>query len=423
MKLHSLLDELRTTTKPSEKIDILVKYNSPLLESIIKATYDPFILFNVKLEDSELLLAGEHDLTELEDEFDSVIRFCSHSASPKQNKEIICELMGKLNKGSQELLVGVLNKNWRVGISSKSITKLFPNLLKRFSVQLSNKYKRGHKPHSLPKWIMSYKLDGLRCVALREDSGWHLYSRTGKEFFTVEHIKPQLENLYTDHGWTFFDGELYKHGLPFEEIQGPIMAFTKGQVEDMDYHIFVAGDAEKFLLNIEPNHVDPVVEFEHVNSPNVYFVTKGIVKEEEIYSALEEAFEQGYEGIMLRNPDHLYDYKRSNALLKLKSTDDADNQQGETISDCVVIDVEYNDRFPVVEEGVLSYKRLLNKLWVLQDNGVKCKVGSGYTLDFRRLYTDNHFDLIGKVIEVQHQNWGSNGRMRFPRLIRIREDL
>lgn len=423
MRLENLLEELRATSKPSEKIDTLMKYKSKLLVGIIKATYDPFILFNVKIDISEVIAPGDYDISELEDEFNAVIRFCTNSASPKQNKEMIMVLVQKLNKGSQDLLIGTLNKNWRVGISSKSIIKLFPGLLKRFNVQLSNKYKKGHKPHVLPKWILSYKLDGLRCVALRDSNGWSMYSRTGKEFLTVEHLKPQLENLYINHGWTFFDGELYKHGLPFEEIQGPIMAFTKGQVENMDYHIFVAGDAEKFLLNIEPNHVDPVVEFEHPDAPNIYFVTKGEIKESDIYKSLEEAFDQGYEGIMLRDPSHLYDYKRSNTLLKLKSTDDEDNQQGETISDCIVIDIEYNDKFPVINDGVLTYKRLLNKLWVLQDNGVKCKVGSGYTLDFRNAYTDNPFDLIGKVVEIQHQNWGSNGRMRFPRLIKVREDL
>lgn len=434
MKLGNLLEELRSTSKPSEKADILLKYDSPFTRHLLKVTYDQSTLFNVKIQDKEIYTwcAGELDLIEAEEEACAVLRFCEHSNSSKQNKEMIVPFVSKLNRGSQELFVGVLNKNWKVGVSSKSVAKLFPGIIKQFNVQLSNKYKRGYGPHKLKEWILSYKLDGLRCVALRESSDtfyddckWTLYSRTGKEFTTVEHLKQQLESLYNLHGWTFFDGELYKHGLSFEEVQGPVMAFTQGQVHDMDYHIFVAGDAMKFLANEDPNHVEPLAERDFTSAPNIKFVNIGVIRSEEIEKHLETAFELGYEGIMLRDPNNLYDYKRSNALLKLKSTisSDESDEQGEIISDCIVFDIEYNDKFPVIREGVVTYERLLNRIWVLQDNGVKCKVGSGYSLDFRHRYTTSPLDLIGKVVEVQHQNWGSNGRMRFPRLLKVREDL
>jgi hypothetical protein len=59
----------------------------------------------------------------------------------------------------------------------------------------------------------------------------------------------------------------------------------------------------------------------------------------------------------------------------------------------------------------------------MQENGVECKVGSGFDLEFRRIYTENPKELLGKTVEVKHQQWGNNGRMRFPRLYRVREDL
>jgi DNA ligase-1 len=295
-------------------------------------------------------------------------------------------------------------------------------------VQLSNTFKRDYAKHKLEEYILSYKLDGLRCIALRESSDeyynkgkWTLYTRKGKEFLTVDHIKPQLEVLYERHGWSFFDGELYKHGLPFEEIQGPLMAFTRGQVPGMEYHVFVAGHAEKFLSGKDPNHVEPLAGPAEEGAPDIHYVNIGTIPYDKVEETLEEAFEKGYEGIMLRDPNKLYDYKRSNALLKLKNGKDDD--RGEIISDCVVESIEYNDYFPVIEDEKLITKRLLNKIWVIQDNEVKCKVGSGYSLDFRYKYTENPSELIGKIVEVQHQDWGANGRMRFPRLIRVREDL
>ena len=431
MIFENLLNELRGTSKPTEKQIILKQYDSEELREILKATYEPFMLFNVKIKPKEIPQSAHYDLGEIFEEVQSILRFCKNSKSHKKNRERVIKLLGKLNAGSQELFVGILNKNWKVGISSKTVLKTFPGLISQFDVQLANTYNPDTKGHQMARWILSYKLDGLRCIALRESSDkhydkgrWTLYSRTGKEFLTVEHIKPQLEKLYRNWGWTFFDGELYKHGLSFEEIQGPIMAFTKGQVPEMEYHIFVAGQAKKFLAGEDPNHVDPVSGPQEDFAPHLHFVNSRFVTPVELEDKLEEAFELGYEGLMLRDPDNLYAYKRSNALLKLKRRlNENDTDQGEIISDCVVTRIDYNDNFPIIEEGRLYTKRLLNRIWVMQENGIECKVGAGYTLEFRYKYTDRPLDLIGKPTEIKHQGWGVNGRMRFPRLWRVREDL
>ena len=431
MRFENLLKDLRSTSKPTEKQSVLMEYNGAELRKILEATYDPFILFNVKIAPNEIPTPANQDLGEIFDQVEAVLRFCKNSKSPKQNREMVISLLEELNEGSQQLLVGILNKNWKSGISAKTVLKVYPGLIRHFDVQLANTYDPTNEAHQLEKWIMSYKLDGLRCVAIRDSSDkyydkgrWIMYSRKGNEYLTVDHLKDQLEELYQDTGWTFFDGELYRHGLSFEEIQGPVTAFTRGQCPEMEYHIFVAGDAYKFLAGKEPNHVSPI--FLPLNNiwTHLKFVDIQVISSEQIEEKLLEAFELGYEGIMLRDPNNLYDYKRSNALLKLKKklTEDQEDK-GEIISDCVVESIEYNDAFPVIINGQITTKRLLNRIWVVQEDGTRCKVGSGYTLEFREKYTGNPQDLIGKVVEIKHQEWGANGRMRFPRLHRVREDL
>lgn len=432
MDLSNLLEDIRATSKPVEKQEILNGYDCAELKELVEATYNPFKLFNVSIKPKDVPTPGEESITKLFDKVRSVLRFCENSKSNKQNREMTVALLEMLNRGSQELLVGVLNKNWKVGLGTKTILKVYPGIVNQFLVQLANTYDRDNEKHTIiPRWILSNKLDGMRCVALRESSDeyydkgkWTLYSRKGKEFVTVEHLKPELEAAYKLYGYSFFDGELYKHGLEFEEIQGPVMAHTQGQVPYMEYHIFIAGNAEKFLNQEDPNHVDPLGGGKEHYAPHLEFVSNGWCSSHEIEEKLEEAFEQGYEGIMLRDPDHLYDYKRSNALLKLKSSfDEEETDEGEQISDCVVESIEYNEFFPVIEDGKLHTERLLNKIWVIQPDGVRCKVGSGYNLDFRRKYTKNPLDLVGKPVEIKHQGWGKKGRMRFSRLHREREDL
>lgn len=427
MRLENFISDLRGTSKPFEKQDILKRYESELLLFLLKAAHDPFILFHVNVKKSDVPVPGSMDLIDLPEETKGLLFFCSQSNSNKQNREKVVEFLEKLNAGSQELLMGTLNKNWKSGLGVRNILKVYPKSISCFDVQLANTFDREKDYPEIPFWIWSYKLDGLRCIALRESSDenydkgkWTLYSRKGKEFLTVEHLKPQLESLYEQTGFTFFDGELYKHGLPFEEIQGPVMAFTQGQVEEMEYHIFIGGQKDNFLAGENEDEFTPLFEEESPDLSNIYFVNKETISRVEIEEKLEEAFASGYEGIMLRDPNRPYDYKRSNAILKLKQS--LNDVSGEIITDCVVDDIEYDD-FPVIENGEMRSEYLLVRLWVVQPDGVRCKVGSGYSLDFRRHYTKYPEQLVGKTVEVKHQLFGKQGRMRFPRLYRVREDI
>ena len=60
------------------------------------------------------------------------------------------------------------------------------------------------------------KLDGVRCVFTKDGA----YSRTGKEFKNVDHIKKDLKVVFNRYPNLILDGELYNHGLKddFEKI-------------------------------------------------------------------------------------------------------------------------------------------------------------------------------------------------------------
>lgn len=427
--LSELLSELKSTTKPSEKIDILKKHDGENLRWVLKATYDPFRLYHVKFKKTEI--PEPNKFLTFEDIFEEIadkLQECTDCLSSKQNKERLLPLLDAVDAGSQELLLGILNKNWKSGLGTKTILKVFPGLVPTFEVQLANTYKPDKK-YKNNQWIESPKLDGLRCISLRLNEAWKCYSRKGHEFYTVNHILTDLEYLYHRYGYTFFDGELYKHGLKFEEVQGPVMAFKAGQAEGIEYHTFVCGQAEDFLNKRD----NMIMTMGNEETEWIKVVDQDIIYTKDIYDRLERSFDLGYEGIMLRDPERLYDFKRSDAIIKVKKGLDAGSSE-EIVSDCVVTAVVVDD-FPVVVEAtmkpgdkledaeirkVLETKILIVKLWVLQQDGTPCKVGSGFDLAFR--YKDPD-ELIGKVVEIRHQKWGKNGRMRFPRLERVREDL
>ena len=432
--LETLIQELRATTKPANKIKILEENDSPFLKFILKASLEPFKLYHVKLQIEDIPKPGNSsiDSEEVQYQFADLLYSCEINNSNKQNRERVISFLSTLNSNSQELVFSILNKDWKAGVSTKAVRKLFPGLISSFEVQLSNKYlevkkKKSYKPKTR---YCSYKLDGIRCVFLRmvenndhENGVWKAFSRQGKEFLTVDHLKPQLEYLWEIHGSDFWDGELYIDDAPFEYIQGKAMSFTKGTSFELDFRTFIRGDKDAFLYGASGHNSFKVVTSEFLNAeiaPQIKLVEQWLIEEDQVDEELEKAFDLGYEGIMLRDPDMLYEFKRSDALLKLKEGENENSQ--EQTADCLVTDVVLGQVTVVIDEA-MTYQTLVTKLIVEQQDGTVCTVGSGFDLDFRYFYTEHPEDIKGKVVEIKFQGYGGKGRMRFPRLFRVREDL
>ncbi len=432
--LKDLINDLRSTTKPIKKQAIIEDNNSEFLKYILIATFEPFKKFHVKIKAKDIPQPGEYSIDEnhIQERVRELLTYCENSNSNKKNRAVASVVLAMLDEGSQNLVVGILNKSWKSGLSHKTVAKVFPGLVNSFEVQLANSYlkvikKKTYKPKDR---LCSYKLDGVRCVFLRLHEGndyehgtWKAFSRQGKEFLTVDHLKPQLEEIWQMNGMSFWDGELYISGAEFEIIQGEVMRFTQGTSYDLEYRAFICGDAEVFLQQTDIGTSFKVVIEDHVKhplAPKIIAEKQWLITEDEIQDELEKAFELGLEGIMLRDPEKLYDYKRSDALLKLKESA-SDNSQ-EQVADCLVTDIIIGS-FPVIINETIIYKQLLVKLIVEQEDGKICKVGSGFSLAFREEVTANPELVLHKVIEAKFQGYGSKGLMRFPRLFRVREDL
>jgi DNA ligase-1 len=126
--------------------------------------------------------------------------------------------------------------------------------------------------------------------------------------------------------------------------------------------------------------------------------------------------QMGGEGIMLNRIDRKYDHKRSDALLKYKQ-------------------VQFMDMKVVgVYGGNGKYEGLVGGLYceLVTDDGkfVSCEVGSGLSDVQRMSWAENAHHIIGKVVQIGYheltqseENIGTpNYSLRFPRLIKVRED-
>ena len=187
------------------------------------------------------------------------------------------------------------------------------------------------------------KLDGIRCVAMREG----LFTRTGKPITAVPHISEELEPFFEKYPNATLDGELYNHAYKddFNKIIHLVRKqnLTEEHLEEseamIEYHIYdapVIGKhnpsrkggcyTEKDLFSDRTSVLDAQFANLGLNQSLENGITTGslvIVETTEVNSRehldelYEDYVERGYEGQMIRL-DGPYENKRSPKLLKRK---------------------------------------------------------------------------------------------------------
>lgn len=263
---------------------------------------------------------------------------------------------------------------------------------------------------------VSDKLDGVRCIAkMTDDYVVTLESRTGQPY-SLPHIEEELWNIMVPG--EVLDGELYLHGPALQEIQSAVeRTDPQAKIEEAQRRIDksvgkdgVDWDKLKAQLSeaIEIARIRPLLEF-HVfdiidPDEDEYFVDRldrlidyskrfpfesKIVRVEyqfvqfmdELLAAHADAVERGYEGIMYRTFDGVYESgKRSRGLWKYKEFVDSEFLIRGTEKDkqgCIVFILENN----------LAY------------NSFNCVLGD---LNWRLAVADD--DFTGQYMTVQYQS-------------------
>ena len=237
------------------------------------------------------------------------------------------------------------------------------------------------------------KLDGIR--ALGKPKG-DIISRKNRIIDTMPHIKESLSKLSTDN---IFDGELYAHGLTFQENIKLIKKYRKGESENIKYHVYdlVLPDksfAERYLL------LKSLLEYGIIDFRLV--PTFRIKNEKELSSFHSKFVHAGYEGSIVRWGDAGYKINgRSENLLKYKDFKDVA---------CIIVDIEPAEQRP--EWGVP----------VLEHNGKHFRAGTKMSHEERKQFLINKQDYIGKMAEIRYFEETDEGIPRFPVYYGIRLD-
>ncbi len=259
---------------------------------------------------------------------------------------------------------------------------------------------------------MQPKLDGVRCLMQYEvfpisQGGARIvaYSRTGKEFMNVEHIKEELKEFFQQNPDMVLDGELYNHDLrdDFEKI---ISLVRKQKPTDEDrsearkltqYHVYDYTNKSMHDVVNYRYRLDQLV-CSNIYTPSIHYVeTKRVNSMKAAKDFHTERLAEGYEGSILRT-NTPYKHGRSFGLMKFKDFSD---------TEATIIGYE-------VGQGKRT--GTLGKFIMQDDEGVKfgCPPGKGYNYKDLADMLINVSDYIGKRATFTYFQRTKAGSYRHP---------
>ena len=110
------------------------------------------------------------------------------------------------NDEEKEFFNRVVTKNVVIGIDVKLINSVFPNLVDTFDVMLANSYFKLNESqwnkiskNGTRDFNITCKMDGFRCVAIKENGSCRLVSRQGKIYERCIDIEKTINELPYDN--------------------------------------------------------------------------------------------------------------------------------------------------------------------------------------------------------------------------------
>ena len=319
----------------------------------------------------------------------------------------------------------ILQKDMRCGLSERTVNNVAKKnnyeqyVIPVFSCQLAQDCEL-HKKKLNGKKSLEVKLDGVRAVTVIYPSGKiDMFSRNGKELNNFNHIKDEISktfNISSIKEALVLDGEIVSDD--FQTLMKQIHRKKSSQNKDAKLFLFDLLPLEYFKKGIyEKSYFSRIEQLKKINER--FFVQSQIINiidsvnvdldtekgEIEFKNFNKNSIINGYEGIMIKDPESFYECKRSTTWLKSKPF--------------IEISLEVKD----YEEGTGRNKGKLGAIiaeGIDGDKNFKTNVGSGFTDLQRKEFWEDKDKLIGQIIEIRADSIsksqdGENWSLRFPR--------
>jgi DNA ligase-1 len=322
----------------------------------------------------------------------------------------------------------ILIKDLRCGVSEKTINNVVKKKHSKyevpvFSCQLAHGWD-DHESKAKGDRLIEVKLDGVRVITIvHPDGRVDQFSRNGKELINFPQVKAQFEAVAKEGGIsqpTVFDGEIMSSS--FQDLMKQVHRKSDVQSDDAVLNLFDMLPLDDFekgkCKSTQTNRSMKLKVWHDIWSDKLNNVTivgqelvnldtsEGKKRFKEINQA---AIDGGYEGIMVKDPNGVYECKRTTSWLKLKPF------------------IEVSLTVTAVEIGTGRNDGRLGALVCEGEDADKfivVNVGSGFTDSQRESFWSGRDKLVNQIVEVRAdaitQNQDGTYSLRFPRFLRFR---
>ena len=429
-----ILQELEANPSRNFKIELLTKHkDNELLKEVCRLANDPFTQFyqrKIPKYDPNTFLLSDNNLDWAIQEL--VEQLASRKLTGNNAITHLEFILENVSANNAKVVERIIQKDLKCGVNTSTINKVWPNLIPEFPCMLCSPFEQKLVDKITFPAIVQKKEDGMRFNAIvkfdRDLKGTvEFRSRNGKEITLLGNLEQEFIDLAYGKDLVF-DGELLVYdtmetdskgnicdrqtgnGILNKAVKGTISKEESNRVvatlwDQIPYEDFIAGKCDqpytyrfKRLLYLI-DRCDVYRKIELVETFDVH----SLEQTQEIFQSY---LDDGDEGIILKDPNSLWENKRSKGQIKFKAELDCDLKVLSVIS------------------GTGKYSDMIGSLYCESADGVvKVYVGSGFNDEQRNAPPSEYYD---KIIAVKYnariKNVKDGESLFLPIFLEIRND-
>ena len=402
-----ILQELEANNSRNFKIELLTKHkDNELLKEVCRLANDPFTQFYqrkipVYEQTYKTTFGIEWALGELKILSDRTL-------TGNKAIEHLTYILSSILPDDAKVIERIIQKDLKCGVNTSTINKVWKNLIPEFPCMLCSPFEQKLVDKIVFPAIVQQKMDGMRFTAIvkfdRDLKGTvEFRSRNGKEITLLGSLEQEFIELAYGKDLVF-DGELLVYDTVETDSNGKICdrqtgngilnravkgTITKEQADrvvatlwdQIPYEDFIVGKCDQpyryrlkrldYLLARLPSET----KIELVETFEVHSL-------EQTQRIFQNYLDDGDEGIILKDPNSLWENKRSKGQIKFKAVNDTSLQVISVIG------------------GTGKYVDMIGSLYCESSDGIiKVYVGSGFSDEQRNMPPSEYY---GKIVSVKY---------------------
>ena len=422
MNINALFNDLASNASRNYKLEKLREYaHHETLREVIRLALDPFTQFyqrkipTYKCDGTnaniESILPALYDLSSREVTGNAAI-------------EYLRMLLSSLNEDDAKVLERIIDKSLDCGVQVSTANDVWPGLITEYPCMLCSPFEQKLVDKiSFPAYAQM-KMDGMRFNAIVRDGKCEFRSRNGKEILLLGNLEQEFISLAGSIDCVF-DGELLVmlegdhqfadrqtgNGILNKANKGTISAKEAAMVHAtvwdlIPYVQFVDGYCAT-PYSKRYSTLQAIVSKQKSDGKKIWNVTSTIVQTlEEAQEIFQGYLAEGFEGIILKDGNGVWEDKRAKHQIKFK---------GELECDLKIV---------AIEEGTGKYAGMLGAIVCESSDGkIKVNVGSGFNDAHRKNLGS---EILDKIVAIKYnsriKNKLGDESLFLPIFVEIRDD-